>query len=71
MVLFQFCTSPGHFHTLSEGIVALDEFAWAKILQIMPVKPRPLQSIRNIRTSQLFLPTNNTLILLNQMFALK
>ena len=42
-----------------------------KILQAMPVKPRPLRSRRNIRTPQRFLAMNNTLILLHQMFSLK
>ena len=41
------------------------------ILQAMPLKPRPPQSVWNIRTPQRFLAMNNTLIPLHQMFSLK
>ena len=40
-----------------------------QILQAMPVKPRPLWSVRNIRTPQRFLAMNDTLILLHQVFS--
>ena len=36
-----------------------------QILQAMPVKPRPLWSVRNIPTPQRFLAMNDTLILLH------
>ena len=42
-----------------------------QILQAMPVKPRPLWSVRNIQTPQRFLAMNDTLILLHQVFSLQ
>ena len=42
-----FCTISTNFHTLSEAIFTRDQFASIKVLQAMPVKPRPLRSVRN------------------------
>ena len=57
-------------HSLSLFLHGISLFL-SKILQAMPVKPRPLRSVRNIRTPQRFLAMNNALILLNQMFFLE
>ena len=57
-------------HSLSLFLHGISLFL-SKILQAMPVKPRPLRSVRNIRTPQRFLAMNNALILLNQMFLLE